>query len=333
MITPINPVNLRTTCIYDPLASQVFVNAPSGQRATYSYDASKNRPALLDVSNQAVTWMLDTKTGARRGLRPPVNGTVNALMPDAAGRMRLATVNGARTTYVFDVTNDNGEQHHTPPQTTLVCEPAGSESIVVIFLPASTEIQKFKAEFDAFYREADGDKARSLLDSILNDPVMRNLCAVVGHVGLRNSPGRVDEREELVQGTMYLVFVRLASRRFAYRDEGALRFGGWIRNLVFWHARRAWKRYCRKRIAPKMLRIDMLIDDLAAKSESEDLCRELWPLIARIRCLTRRGVMEDVFDGLTVRQSAQKRSLSKSEVQRHREAGRAFLRPFFESDG
>lgn len=132
-------------------------------------------------------------------------------------------------------------------------------------------------------------------------------------------------------GQRHTLTMRRTAYRSSYRDQGPVRFGGCLSKVVRRDARHAWRRANPKSLI-KLSQLDPLLHEVSAPPPPDDRREDIVELLAQIPSSQIRHVMEDVLEYLTVRESAKRRGLSKSTVDRYRQAGRAIIQRLVRSE-
>jgi DNA-directed RNA polymerase specialized sigma24 family protein len=288
---------------------------------------------VLEATTNRATFTYDPQA---KSLRGTVNGPADSWLENPSGNQRLASIDDGRTTYLFDATDCCGTGHAASARTTFVLDPGPIEPVVLVFVAASVEVRDAHRLFLLLIEETDAELVRSLLAAIYHDAALRRRVDAARYLILGDWANYGDLPKEFLDAVMSRIMTRLMIKRnsyhSSYRDQGPVRFGACMSIVVSRDARRAWRRDRPEWLSHELLQIDAILFELAAPPLTDGRLEEVRELISQIPSDETRQVMEDMLEYLSDRESATKRTLSKTTVNRLRHTGRALLQLWVADD-
>jgi hypothetical protein len=327
MPSPIDPKNPVVTCVYDSRAKHIAAIGPAAGRCTFSFDPATDGLGVLAVTPRQVTWKsVPFDPGESNcGSRCAATGTWQT----GDARTPLSNPGGARTTFLFDSERRPAQSVELVARALFVFEPCGEEPVVLVFLCASDELRELCELFRRLCAASDRDDAAAIASAVVEHPAIRKrLRAACARVLDKLGPPYRGLIDQLAGETAAVVLEGLALHEFKYRDEGPIRLGKWLSEVILSNAMRTWKRCAPERLKGIVFAAGPLIERSRDEADDEDMLAAARDLIAKIPATPIREAMGDWADGLTIRKSAENRSLSKSTIQRRRAEGVAWIVEF-----
>jgi RHS repeat-associated protein len=153
----VNPQADRTTFSYDPANRRTLTQLANGTRAsvtydeasrltqlynlksddsvisgfTYDYDPFGNRTSVLEASGDRVTWTYDPANQLLNEQRSGANAYNAGNSYDPVGNRLVKNLDGALTTYAYDLANQLLTARDTSGTTTYTFDPAGNQRLVL----------------------------------------------------------------------------------------------------------------------------------------------------------------------------------------------------------
>jgi RHS repeat-associated protein len=151
-----NPQSERTSYAYDAASRRTVKRLANGTRASFTYDAANqitllsnlksdqsvissfdyeydpagNRTRVVEANGDRVTWSYDDDDQLTAEYRSGANAYAQTYTYDPAGNRTLKVIDGARTTYVYDVANQLGTAEAAAGGTTYTFDANGNQRVV-----------------------------------------------------------------------------------------------------------------------------------------------------------------------------------------------------------
>jgi DNA-directed RNA polymerase specialized sigma24 family protein len=322
-----SPAKSRTTCIYDAPARQILVTTPTGQTVTFPYDPGDGQLGVLAVSTARVTWTVDRGDKATGGAYRDANGGTDVMKLDACGNRRLANVDSARTTIIYDAAKPDPVGCAGAGRTRFVFEPEGSQPIVLVFLPISPEWCVYLAflHVTRLQEQDNPDAAQKAFGEVLEHQVSKDILAEARRRvlnGVRDPGAWQDVPQDAYQRLMEWQ----KSRSLRYTDHGPRQFVGWLETVCGRACSKAWESELRWR------RPDLALVETGPLAQMVAVpkwgrCRER--LLAAINELPNpeaRDILLEIIFRVGTEEAAKKRKISVGTMHSRRQWALEMLR-------
>jgi DNA-directed RNA polymerase specialized sigma24 family protein len=182
---------------------------------------------------------------------------------------------------------------------------------------ASTSLAHLQGDFLQLPTTLQSSERRLGVSRILLHPEsqvrLRSACGSV----LRRWSHRADLRSDVMQEATCQLLARWTAEPIRYRDQGPDQFGGWLWGMWYAACRTAWRTTRPLWMRQTDLCPDAILEQIPDR-ESAPPTEDIRELLGGARDERLRSVIRDWWEGLTVRESASRQGLSKSEVGRLR---------------
>jgi hypothetical protein len=183
---------------------------------------------------------------------------------------------------------------------------------------ASEDLAEAHSAFRALLTLTDGRVRRPRIYGFLSSRFSRvrqvRACGVTLRQWMRHS----DLREEVLQQSMVSLAERIFDGRIRYDDRGPSPFGGWLWRLWLSECSTALRATRPLWMAKNMVSGEEYLTTIPATDPDSHPARRAVALVLECRNPLYRAILIDWMEGTTIRESAVRRALSKSEVERLR---------------
>jgi DNA-directed RNA polymerase specialized sigma24 family protein len=264
----------------------------------------------LAVNTARVTWAVDRGDKATGGAYRDANVGADVMKLDACGNRRLANVDSARTTVIYDAAKPGPVGCVGAGRARFVFEPQGAQPIVLVFLPISPEWCVYLAFLDVirFQEQDNPHAAQKAFGEVLEHQVSKDILAEVLRRVLKEvrDPGTWDD---VPQGAKQRLMEWQKSRSLRYTDQGPHQFVGWLETLCRRACLKAWESELRSRWPNLALIETAQLAQMVAVPKWGRRCERLLAAIDELPPEARDILLEIIFR-VGIEEAAKKRKIS-----------------------